>query len=189
MASVFLRNKRPARFPVPLLALERYAEMASSGVPCAEAALAVLSGECGVARPSEDDVAYFAERLGQAAGAPKPADGSRSGRAPRKTLGSGLHEALDSMSLDLLLLAATGNDFARAEWLYCVADRDVAMDVVEGHLKLRMAEQAYLYECVLYGFGGHYEGDKPMDPANTLDLTRDDVDPIAVLDSWFKGGG
>lgn len=175
------------RFPVSLLAIEHFSTVQEERGTL-DALLDTLTKHCGITTPTEDDAAYFIARLEEL----KPDEPSSQTdkptpppQEPKRSLGTAYFAALSGLSVDHLLLAAVNYDYHKAEYLYCKADRSVAMAVLETYTHLQAEQFNYLFECVMYGFGGGYKDDeKTAAPEGALDLRNVD-DPIAALNAMF----
>lgn len=168
------------RFPVPLLALERFADL-QQALDTESALLTTLTTCCGIQKPDDADLTYFVERLAEITEA-KPDTPPPKG-PDKKSLGTSYFNALSDLPVDHLLLAAVGYDYAKAEYLYCRADRTVAMAVLDTYVKLQAEHFNYVFECAMYGFGGSYKDDSAP-PEGAIDLRNVD-DPVAALDALF----
>jgi len=169
------------RFPVSLLALEHFdALQASEGLEAA--LLSTLINHCGCPDPSTDDLEYFVQRLEELIPKETPAE-KPTHLADKKSLGTAWFKAISELPVDKLLLAAVQYDYDKARYLYCTADRTVAMAVLDTFITLQTEKFNYLFECVLYGFGGTYKDDAAP-PEGAIDL-RNASNPIAALDAMF----
>ncbi len=177
----------PHRFPVSLLAIEHFSTVMGT-LGTLDALLDTLTKYCGIPDPTDDDGAYFVSRLEEinSDDPAQPANNSTpSAQEPKRSLGTSYFTALSSLPVDRILLAAVGYDYHKAEYLYCKADRSVAMAVLETYTQLQAEQFNYLFECAMYGFGGSYKDDeKTAVPEGAIDLREVD-DPVAALNMLF----
>lgn len=158
-------NKK-LHFPVPLLAFERLSEIENKDEPILEI-LEILISVCNVPEPVEDDVAYFLNRHQEYTNPPKkddeeeePDDYEDEDDEPRKTRGSDFHEFIRKLDKATALLMAVNYDYAKAESLYCEKDFTVADLVIQTFIEMTTQTHTYLYESMIYAFGGSYPDDK-----------------------------
>lgn len=174
--SIFYSSRFTQRFPVSLLALE-HLEQLSQHQPLPIAISQVLQECCGLASPTEADGIYFLERL-QEPHTPEP---SAKPQRPQtgKTLGTAYNKFLLKLPVDRLLLLICQGDYNKADYLYSSVDSTVAIKVIEDYLSLQQETNIYLYEAVLYGFGGSYKDDDSG--AEEMDLSGASADEINAL--------
>ena len=169
------------RFPLSLLALEHFDAIQAKEGP-ETAMLDTLARYCGCPDPSTEDIEYFVSRLEELIRKDDPPKDPPSA-PPKKSLGTAWIEAISQLSVDKLLLAAVHYDYDKAQYLYCKADRTVAMAVLDTFISLQTEQFNYGFECVLYGFGGGYKDDTSA-PEGAIDL-RNAANPLAALDAMF----
>lgn len=176
--SIFYSARFERPFPVPLLAFERLANLAD--LPPLAAARQVLSEVCRISEPPEAACIYLLDRFKSASeSAQELSNGeiSEGSQASYRGLGTSFTDFFRSLDTSRILLIATGYDYKKAEYLYCVVDRDEAMQVVKDYLRMQEECNTYRYEAALYGFGGHYKNDDSSE--DTIDMT--DMDPMSVM--------
>jgi hypothetical protein len=162
--SIFNKN---LHFPVPLLAFERLSEIENKDEPILEI-LEILISVCNVSEPVEDDVAYFLNRHQEYTSPPKKDDEEEDEEPyededeeePRKTRGSDFHEFIRKLDKATALLMAVNYDYEKAESFYCKKDFTVADLVIQTFIEMTTQTYTYLYESMIYAFGGSYPDDK-----------------------------
>lgn len=169
------------RFPLSLLALEHFDAIQAKEGPEA-AMLDTLARYCGCPDPSTDDLEYFVSRLEEIIHKDDALKDPPSA-PPKKSLGTAWIATISKLPVDRLLLAAVQYDYDKARYLYCQADRTVAMAVLDTFIALQTEQFNYGFECVLYGFGGGYKDDTSA-PEGAIDL-RNSANPLAALDAMF----
>lgn len=186
--SCFYAHRYGRRFPVPLLAVERFYELQEK--TATEEALYYTCQECcGRENPSEDDMAYLLQRLidlSQTSKKPE-SDASDPHAKPPQTLGTKYHDLINSLPTDRTLLWMTGYDYDRAYHLYSRVDRDDAMQMVGDFLRIHLEENRVGFENVLYGHGGSYKDDGDSGSSgDTVDLSKQGPDAVkAALKAAF----
>ncbi|WP_019865133.1 hypothetical protein [Methylovulum miyakonense] len=173
--SIFHQIHFTHRFPVPLLALE-HLETLSKAVPLPEAIVATLIHCCDRKPPTEEDMDYFLERVKEL---DKPKEKSTNKNPQGKSLGTSFNKFLSKLPADRVLVMACGWDIAKADHLYSTVDASIAVQVIEDYLSLQQESNTFLYEAVLYGFGGKYDGDEGG--SEDLDLTGASAADISAL--------
>lgn len=182
--SIFSKHQRP--FSVPLLAFERFTELRQQITDddriLESVVIPVLVECCGVSAPTEKDVKYFLERLEQV-GRNVP-ESPEAAKPPTKTLGSAYAEALRNLDVAQLILYMCAFDFHKANYVYTELDRDVAVEMLDTFISMKLQENNLLFESCLYGFGGKYESDKG--PVETVDVDLNNPNDLAQLSQFFS---
>jgi hypothetical protein len=165
--SLFYQARFVMRFPIPLLALERFDVLVKT-LPILDAAISTITECCHRHPVQNEDIIYFLERVQDLQKPPKPPNLS-SGPVSIKTLGTSFGKFLSSKPPDHILLMACGWDYNKAAHLYSMEDAAVSILVIDDFLSLQQERNNYLYEAVLYGFGGSYAEDG--DTSDDIDLS------------------
>lgn len=170
--SLFYNHRFSLRFPVPLLAFERLSHLSTED-PVASI-VSVLQEVCGVQQPDEDDINYFLSRhQAQVAEKNKPAEGKP--ERQRLTRGTFFRKFLGRQDSATLLLMACGWDYVKAAHWYNHADVEAAEKVISTFLELQSETNGYLYEAVLYGFGGGYKDSAVDEEIDGTELSAADI--------------
>ena len=174
--SIFNNN---FRFPVPLLAFERLSEIENKDEPILEI-FEILINICNIPEPVEDDVAYFLNRHQEYTTPPKKEDDDivedeyEEEYEPRKTRGSDFHEFIRKLDKATALLMAVNYDYSKAESLYCEKDFTIADIIIQTFIEMTTQTHTYLYESMIYAFGGSYPDDKKEE-------TNSKITPLSSL--------
>lgn len=181
-----LFNTYHHRFPVPLLAIERFSELRqqhTDGSQILESVvIPVLVECCGVSKPTEQDVEYFLGRLEQIVQQSNSLPQSAPPNTGR-TLGSSFADSLRGLDTSELILYMCGFDFHKAKYVYTQLDRDVAIKMLDTFIELKLQENHLLFESCLYGFGNRYESDRG--PTEVVDVNLDDENDLKHLSQIF----
>lgn len=169
--SLFYRERYSQRFPVSLLALERLHHLQRTEPP-EDAIIEVLVECCGIKEPTQDDFIYLLERIDEVNrecdSKPPPSGYSTQ---DKKGLGSDFNKFISSLPLDQIILWMVQFDHDKARKLYCEVDRTTVMQAVKDFSTAILEGNKFLFEAVLYGFGGSYKGDS-SDDAEVIDLSK-----------------
>lgn len=179
--SLFYTARYEQLFPIPMIAFERLEAL--SDIPPEQAVPQVLAECCNKPKPTEEEILYFLERLKgdsreaqeRMGSAPEPKTHVR----PEKSLGTSFQEMLGKMDAAKLLLWACSYDYARAEHLYTQVDRSIASQIIDDFLRVQYERNTYLFEAVLYGFGGKYNSDDGQ--GDMVDMTDMDASQIMAM--------
>jgi hypothetical protein len=166
--SILYQSIFPDSFPVPLAAFDRMGRLMDAvrregltGEELEQAVLGVyaqvLKECCGISKPTEHHLRRLSERL---EGASRDEDPSEVDTRPAvRSFGTEYAKLLDGLSLDERLMMMCGYDLEKALHLYTKVDRDEVLALLRGYTALQVEEHRLLFESVLYGMGGSYEGD------------------------------
>ena len=156
------------------------------GKPLTERKVIYIAGRIEQMRLEDEE----AERKAEAEAEPKTQ------KVKPKTLGSDFMEWLSGLTGEQLCLFCADWDLARAEWLYCECDRDDVKALARLRFEAERQGLQVRYESVMYGFGGHYEGDggeasQPGSGSSSgkvieFDLTKGGGDGLAKLCDMLK---
>ena len=172
--SVFYAAKFQYRYPISMLAFERLTQL--SELSAEEAVPKVLAECCHISNPSKEDLIYFLERL-QAEHVDSPSE-TKVTKAS-KSLGTAYQAFLGKLDSARLLLWACGFDFAKADYLYSQVDQSITTQIIEDFITLQNEQNTYLFEAVMYGFGGKYNEDGA--DANLVDATEMSANELKKL--------
>lgn len=142
-----------------MVAFEHFGVIREDGVE--QALIQTLQVCCGIDDPTLEDIEYLLQRFEQAAKVQPAAEKTATHKT--KSLGTAYRDMLASLPLDRVLLWMVGFDYTKAEQIYLHVDRDVALQMVDDFLKISVEQNNYLFEAVMYGFGGSYKDDAPPD--------------------------
>lgn len=176
--SAFYSARFEHLFPISLLAFERLAAL--SHLPAEEGIPLVLAECCNKPNPTEAEVVYFLERVQiESAAAQERVDDTSSQKRsqPSKSLGTAFQEFLGQMDSARLLIWACGRDYEKAQYIYTSVDRSIATQIIDDFLRLQQEQNTYLYESILYGFGGGYKEDSSGE--EIVDMT--DMDASSIM--------
>lgn len=173
--SLFYQHTYGRRFPVPLLALEVYAQNISAAKTdndIYDVLVQLLSSVCKVKSPCKEDIEYFVKRLQEVDRSLKKDEPKAAPGTPRKSFGTSFSDYLQNLSLDSAVLRMTGYDMQAASRLYCEVDRDDVMVLVADYYSGKAEENLVAMEAAMYGSGNSYKEDKKprASKANTHDL-------------------
>ena len=150
-------------FAIPMLAYEflglEFSKegVAEDGKRVNEVYREVLEDICKV-KFNEENLRELVKRSQEMAAEAEEAGGKVKARA-KKGFTTQFYAYLLALPADKLLLQACGNDYATAMNLYCVMDREDAMDVVSGYITRLQNDQGVMLEACAFGFGGNASGD------------------------------
>jgi len=159
--SIFYMHAYGRRFPIPLMALEAYAmdsEDTETDQDLFDVLMVTLSKHCKVAKPTDDDINYFLERLTKLKTEIEKNSSEESNHG--KSFGTAYMDYISDLPIDGALLKMVHYDIDAAEKLYCDIDRDDVVSLVKGYIKGKAEENLVNLEATMYGMGGSYEGDK-----------------------------
>ena len=160
--SVFYTAKYGRAFAIPMLAYEFLGiEFNKEGVAEDEKRInevyrEVLEDICKVKFNAENLSELVKRSQGMATEAAEA-----EGRGPTKTkkgFTTSFYSYLLALPADKLILQACGNDYDTARNLYCVMDREDAMDIVSGYISRLQHDQGVMLEACAFGFGGEASG-------------------------------
>jgi hypothetical protein len=158
--SIFNKN---LRFPIPLLTFERLSEIENKDEPVFEI-LEILTSVCNILEPTEDDVVYFLERHQEYTNPPKKEmedtieDDFRD-RPQKQSRGTDFHAFISGLDKATALLMAVGHNIDLARKLYITEDFTIADCVIQTFIEMTTQTHTYLYESMIYAFGGSYPSD------------------------------
>jgi len=163
MASLFNPDHR---FPISLLAMEKYEELSTQCKTDEEhliASCVVMKEFCGVGDPEEEDITYFASRLSSIV---EDIDKEVKKKKERVSFGTSYAKYIGGARVDLLLTRMCNYDYDRAKYLYSKVDRDHCLDLIRDFITQQMEFNQVLMEASMYGFGGKYKDDKQRPTAD-----------------------
>ena len=149
--------------------------------PIEEAVSQVLSECCNKPNATEQEMIYFLSRVQESA-KPDTPSAPASEDAPSRTLGTSFQTFLSSLDAARILLWACQFDYQRADYFYSVVDSSVANQIIKDFVSSLHEQNTYLFEAVLYGFGGKYseENTSGLDE-NTIDARDMDIASLSKL--------
>jgi len=173
MASLFSTDRR---FPVPILAFEKY-EIYSRGKESDEevilAACQVLEECCDILKPSPEDLTYFSGRIQKVAEDYRKQENKNPSIGSKVSFNTSFAKYMQEINLDVMVMKMCNYDYTEAERMYCKLDRDDAIDLVRDYIADRMEFHQVMMEASMYGFGGSYKNDKGK-ASKTFDLDSDE---------------
>jgi hypothetical protein len=183
-STAFYREHFEYRFPVPLLAVERFYSLQAHGHDIADAVYRTLVDVCRIQDPVEEDVVYFLDRLQDTEDVKPVEKKPRRSRQPDNLLsrGSRFRKFMDGLALDQKILLMCGQDYALASRVYCETDKEVVEKMQEAFIQHQIETLEYQFEGVLYAMGGHLESREQS--AVNLD-TMEDEESDDLINNFF----